>query len=111
MTENTPPLDAVRPDQEAYLSDGVYVSFDGFQIVLRANRAGADHYVYLEPEVWRALQRWLHLFPEVIARMECPLPWTLSPRDSKAFIANVLDPPEPNEALKMAARRYKDLIA
>ena len=31
--------------------------------------------------------------------------WTLNRRDSKAFVASLLDPPEPNEALRAAARR------
>jgi uncharacterized protein (DUF1778 family) len=33
--------------------------------------------------------------------------WTLNRRDSKAFIDALLNPPEPNEALKAAAARYK----
>lgn len=33
--------------------------------------------------------------------------WTLNRRDSKAFVEALLSPPEPNEALKAAAARYK----
>lgn len=33
--------------------------------------------------------------------------WTLNRRDSKAFVDALLNPPEPNEALKAAAARYK----
>jgi uncharacterized protein (DUF1778 family) len=33
--------------------------------------------------------------------------WALNRRDSKAFIDALLNPPEPNEALKAAAARYK----
>ncbi len=33
--------------------------------------------------------------------------WTLNRRDSKAFVDALLHPPEPNEALKAAATRYK----
>jgi len=33
--------------------------------------------------------------------------WVLNRRDSKAFIDALLNPPEPNEALKAAAARYK----
>jgi uncharacterized protein (DUF1778 family) len=33
--------------------------------------------------------------------------WTLNRRDSKAFVDALLCPPEPNEALKAAANRYK----
>ena len=40
---------------EEYLGDGLYASFDGFMITLRAPREGGDHHVGLEPEVWEAL--------------------------------------------------------
>ncbi len=40
---------------ESYLGDGLYASFDGYGITLRAPRIGGDHEVYLEPEVYRAL--------------------------------------------------------
>ena len=33
--------------------------------------------------------------------------WTLNRRDSKAFVDALLNPPEPNEALRAAAARYK----
>ena len=45
----------MRRTNETYLGDGLYASFDGFMIVLRAPRANGDHWVGLEPEVWRAL--------------------------------------------------------
>lgn len=34
---------------ERYLGDGLYMSFDGYQIALRAPRVDGDHIVYLEP--------------------------------------------------------------
>ncbi len=34
-----------------YLGDGLYASFDGYQIELRAPREHGDHYVALEPVV------------------------------------------------------------
>ena len=37
---------------ETYLGDGLYVSFDGWQIVLRAPRQEGDHWVALEPQVY-----------------------------------------------------------
>lgn len=40
---------------ETYLGDGLYASFDGFQIWLRAPRENGDHEVALEPAVWNAL--------------------------------------------------------
>jgi hypothetical protein len=42
---------------ETYLGDGLYASFDGYHIVLRAPRDGQpDSVVYLEPAVYNALQ-------------------------------------------------------
>jgi hypothetical protein len=35
--------------RETYLGDGLYASWDGWQIKLRAPRYGVDHEVYLEP--------------------------------------------------------------
>lgn len=66
MTERTglPPRGA-----EAYLGDGLYASFDGWQIVLRAPREGGDHCVALEPTVWQALLSWLEAFPELRQHM------------------------------------------
>src|SRR5882672_311055 len=40
---------------ETYLGDGLYASFDGFIIKLRAPREGGDHWVGLEPDVFAAL--------------------------------------------------------
>ena len=40
---------------ETYLGDGLYASFDGWQIVLRAPREGGDHWVALDPYTLEAL--------------------------------------------------------
>lgn len=45
----------MRRDNEIYLGDGVYASFDGWQICLRAPRSHGDDFVFLEPDVMRAL--------------------------------------------------------
>lgn len=45
-------------DGETYLGDGLYASFDGYQIQLRAPRFEGDHFVYLEPDVYAALRRY-----------------------------------------------------
>lgn len=42
-------------EEETYLGDGLYASFDGWQICLRAPREGGDHEVWLEPAVWASL--------------------------------------------------------
>lgn len=51
--------------KETYLGDGLYCSWDGFQIVLRAPRPDGDHWVGLEPEVYQALT-------EFVAEMKKP---------------------------------------
>jgi hypothetical protein len=40
---------------ETYLGNGLYASFDGWQVILRAPREDGDHWIALEPEVWGAL--------------------------------------------------------
>jgi hypothetical protein len=44
---------------ETYLGDGLYASFDGWQVILRAPREHMDHVVALEPEVIVAFRRYL----------------------------------------------------
>ena len=39
---------------ETYLGDGLFVSFDGYSVVLRVPREHGDHVVVLEPEVLMA---------------------------------------------------------
>ena len=43
--------------EETYLGDGLYASYDGYMIILRAPREHSDHHVGLEPEVYDALIR------------------------------------------------------
>lgn len=40
--------------QETYLGDGLYASFDGFSIWLRAPREHGDHCVCLEPLILKS---------------------------------------------------------
>lgn len=47
---------AEESPKETYLGDGVYASFDGFQIQLRTDREGMNVYIYLDPGVWEELQ-------------------------------------------------------
>ena len=44
---------------ETYLGDGLYASFDGWQIMLRAPRLNGDHFVALEPSVYQALENFV----------------------------------------------------
>lgn len=42
-----------------YLGDGLYATFNGFGVWLRAPRREGEHVVFLEPVVWRSLLTWL----------------------------------------------------
>ncbi len=42
-------------NKPAYLGDGVYASYDGFQIWLTAQRDGQTNEIAVEPDVLRAL--------------------------------------------------------
>jgi hypothetical protein len=63
---------ATIPEQnkESYLGDGVYISFDGWQIILRAPRETADHYIALEPQVYAALRQWINQYELLKKHME-----------------------------------------
>lgn len=45
--------------KQIYLGDGLYASSDGYDITLRAPRAGGDHYVVLEPGVLQNFLNWV----------------------------------------------------
>ena len=40
---------------ETYIGDGIYASFDGWQIRLHTSREYDDHEVFLEPDTWATL--------------------------------------------------------
>lgn len=40
---------------ETYLGDGVYVSYDGYKIWLRAASVSGDDHIALEPATWSLL--------------------------------------------------------
>ncbi len=61
--------DLPTQNAETYLGDGLYASFDGWQILLRAPREGGDHFVGLEPDVYRSLQKWIRQYPLLAAHM------------------------------------------
>lgn len=46
-------------DEETYLGDGLYASFDGFMWKLRAPREDGDHWVGLEPSVLREFEEFV----------------------------------------------------
>ena len=52
---------------ETYLGDGLYASYDGHQIVLRAPREdGSNHWVALEPDVLKALVEFARELPGLV---------------------------------------------
>jgi hypothetical protein len=51
----------MKEQKETYLGDGLYASFDGWQIKLRAPRLEGDHEVFMEPTVYRELQNFAAL--------------------------------------------------
>jgi hypothetical protein len=51
-------------ERETYLGDGLYASFDGWQIRLRAPRDGGDHEVYLDAAVLKAFLQFLDALPK-----------------------------------------------
>lgn len=59
--------------KEVYLGDGLYASFDGWYIQLRAPREHGDHWVGLEPRVYEALRQFAR---------KC---WNKEPGDSTDF--------------------------
>jgi hypothetical protein len=50
--------------KETYLGDGLYASFDGYQITLRAQRENGDHFVALEPLVLEAFFHYVESLKE-----------------------------------------------
>jgi hypothetical protein len=45
-------------DDETYLGDGLYASFDGYQIKLRAPRGYIDDEVFLDAQTLAAFRSW-----------------------------------------------------
>lgn len=58
---------------EKYLGDGVYASFDGYQIWLRTPRLTGDHTIALEPKVFEALLQYQQDLTRTKARFGAPL--------------------------------------
>ena len=52
----------MKRDNEQYLGDGLYASFDGWQVCLRAPREDGDHVVYLEPSTLFAFESYIKDF-------------------------------------------------
>jgi hypothetical protein len=50
----------MRQHDETYLGDGLYASWNGHMIILRAPRIGGDHWVGFEPEVLAEFLKFAH---------------------------------------------------
>ncbi len=45
-----------------YIGDGVYVEFDGYNVILRTDRDDIEHWIMLEPSVLHSLNSfWQHV--------------------------------------------------
>jgi hypothetical protein len=51
-------------ERETYLGDGLYASFDGWQVRLRAPRENGDHEVFLERSTLQAFIQFLDALPK-----------------------------------------------
>ena len=49
----------MNQETEHYLGDGLYASWDGYMVKLRAPRDEGDHEVYLEPATLQEFERFL----------------------------------------------------
>lgn len=56
------PVDSGKRAKETYLGNGLYCSFDGWQIKLRAPHSnGVDHEVFLDPVAQVALYNFMRI--------------------------------------------------
>jgi hypothetical protein len=59
-------------EDETYLGDGLFASFDGYGVKLRTRRMDGEHWVYFEQEVMAAFLRMVsqlaHAHPELEER-------------------------------------------
>ena len=52
--------------QERHLGDGLFASFDGYQVKLRAPREFGDHEVFLEPGILNQFEHYIAELKETI---------------------------------------------
>jgi hypothetical protein len=69
-------------DNETYLGDGLYASFDGWQFCLRAPRGQSDHVVYLDPIVFASFNQYARaMLDRALAESEAAAAATPPPTD------------------------------
>jgi len=59
-----------RHMQETYIGDGVYASYDKGMIKLRTERDGRDETIYLEPDTFNGLLRFVQKFWTLAKKVE-----------------------------------------
>jgi hypothetical protein len=52
-------------ERETYLGDGLFASWDGWQVKLRAPREGGDHEVFLEDGLTQAFLEFVDALPKI----------------------------------------------
>ena len=57
-----------RMKQKVYLGDGLYAAFDGYQIILSAQRDDITHWIGLEPETQYLLDQYKKQLNELITQ-------------------------------------------
>jgi hypothetical protein len=60
---STPVGPTAMSERETYLGDGLFASFDGYQVRLRAPRENGDHEVFLDALTFQALLQFLDAIP------------------------------------------------
>lgn len=60
----------MKRENESYLGDGLFASWDGYQILLRAPRDNGDHLVFLDPMVLESFFNFLEQRLNVKVTME-----------------------------------------
>lgn len=83
--------------RETYLGDGLYASFDGWHIWLRAPREDGDHKVALEPATFAALLRF-------VDGLDAPQVLKVPQQDAKTLLDSLAD--GPSGRIRPADERY-----
>lgn len=58
---------------ETYIGDGVYAKYDGYRVELYTQRESDRHWIYLEPEVLKALNTWVDKFTKPVTQLVDPV--------------------------------------
>ena len=56
--------------EEVYIGDGVYARWDGWSVLLKTERDGGTHYIYLEPQHVENIVTLMKQEPRIAKRRE-----------------------------------------